>query len=360
MFFTRLIPVNTGPGSSDIRAQVELALESIAPFPLNQLYYGWFARPGGAEAFVFAAYRRRFTADQVAAAEGAELVIPGFAALFGAEVEPSTTVIMREDEGLTAVHWDDPTMPSKVLFRPLAPEADDEERARVRRELLTSVGGTKAVIDLDGLPIPDASKTDREIVFRSGDFVSQLPVALTSAFDVRDKGELVAMRHGHQRDLVLWRVALGCVLALFLLALGEFAILGSRAWQSVRVAKLNAQKPVVAKIMSSQELANRIEDLATKQLMPLEMLTELVGPNLERKPPEIQFTRIQTDKTRLYSVVIDAQTTNAAQMSVYEATIKKLPSIENVEFIQQPSRNEYAIFRIVATFKPGALKPTTS
>src|SRR5580658_8573017 len=80
LFFVRAVPV---PGAAaggpetppaEVAAQVELALEGVSPFPLTQLYYGYFWLPGSSHALAFAAYRRRFTVEQVAAWQGAELV----------------------------------------------------------------------------------------------------------------------------------------------------------------------------------------------------------------------------------------------------------------------------------------------
>ena len=93
LFFTRALPVAAGATSAEAAAQVELALEALSPFPIAQLFYGYFWTPGSETAFAFAAYRRRFTSDQIAAWTGAELVLPAFAALLGAAVKPATTVI---------------------------------------------------------------------------------------------------------------------------------------------------------------------------------------------------------------------------------------------------------------------------
>ena len=71
-----------GGGASDadakafVAAQVELALEALAPFPLAQMYYGHFWKTGAANALVFAAYRKRFTAEQTEAWHDAEAVMP--------------------------------------------------------------------------------------------------------------------------------------------------------------------------------------------------------------------------------------------------------------------------------------------
>jgi hypothetical protein len=360
LFFTRVISL--APGTPpEVAAQVELAVEGLSPFPLTQLYYGSVVAPDGGKAFVFAAYRRRFTAEQVMQWDGAEAVLPAFAVTFGAKLDAGAAILIWESETVTGVLGSGAGIPERVASRLVPAEAGQEEKSQIRAELLTTLGTTAVLHELNTLPVPQAGKADRELVFEVGEFSSRLAPAVTSAADVRDRGELAVLRSARQRDRILWRTILGMAAVLGLLGVGEFALVGGRAWQGVRIARFNAQKPVVEKIMTAQDLANRIEDLATKQLLPLEMLTELVGVNLERKPSDIQFTRVQTDKSRgLYTVVIDAQTTNAPQMSVYQAALEKLPSKEKVEFLPQPSRGQFATFRIIFTFKPGALKPSAS
>src|SRR5687768_4177123 len=149
LFFTRAIPVTAGASAAEAATQVELALEAASPFPLAQLYYGWFWVPGAERAFVFAAYRRRFTVEQTGDWQGAEVVLPAFATVMGAEVDAATTILLSSPDALTAVHWDRSPVPAKVMVRPLAPEAGDEERAKARDELLRAFDGSKKVIALD-------------------------------------------------------------------------------------------------------------------------------------------------------------------------------------------------------------------
>ena len=70
LFFTRSVPVTKDATPTEAAAQAELALEGLSPFPLAQLYYGWFWVPGAERALVFGSYRRRFTTEQSAAWEG--------------------------------------------------------------------------------------------------------------------------------------------------------------------------------------------------------------------------------------------------------------------------------------------------
>jgi hypothetical protein len=358
LFFTRTVPIAKGATAAEAAAQVELALESISPFPLAQLYYGWFWSPVSDHAFVFASYRRRFTPEQTAEWENAELVLPAFGAVLGAEVEAATTVLLASAEGVTAVHWENPPVPSKVIFRALPLDATDEDRTKAREELLREVGGSRKVVELESPLAADPAAGDREIVFRSGDFVSSISGTAASALDVRDKGELAALRTARKRDVLLWRVAVGCAIALLLLLVGEFALMAGRTWQQVRVRQYLAQKGPVDKIMKVDELTRRIEELATKRLLPLEMVTQLVGENLERKPEDIQFTSVQADQSRgLYTLFVQGKTTNPGLVNVYQNTLKALPSVEKVDAPISQVSGAQATFTLTVVFKPDALKP---
>lgn len=361
LFFNRAVPIAATATPSEAATQVELALEAISPFPLAQLYYGWYWVPGAEHAFVYAAYRRRFTTEQTFAWGDAQLIAPASAALFGGDVQPATTLVLASPEGLTAIHWETPRVPSRVTFRPLSPEATEDERAAAREELLRNAGGSKAVIDLLVPPTPDAARSDREMTFRSGDFVSHLPETAVAMLDVRDKAELEALHASRKRDLMLWRVTLGCAAALVLLLIGEFALLGGQAWQKVRVAQLNARAPAVAKIKEAQELANNIQDLVTRRFLPLEMVTSAIGENADRKPSDLVVTRIQSNAGSgaggRYTLVMELQTTNSAQVPVYRNELQKLPECESVNVEPQGNQGDRSLWRLTITFKPGALKP---
>ncbi len=359
LFFSRAVPITAGATAAEATTQVELALEALSPFPIAQLYYGWYWAPGAEHAFVYAAYRRRFTTDQTAAWGDVELVIPASAALFGSQVEPATTLVLSSPEGLTAVHWENPAVPSRVVFRAIEPEATDEDRTRIRDEMLRGLGGSKTVVDLLVPPAPDPANNDNEVVFRSGDFVSRLPSNVSSALDVRDKGELAALAAARKRDLILWRVVLGCAAALMLMLVGEFALVGGNVWHKGEVAKVNARTPAVQKIKEAQDLANSIDDLVTKRLLPLEMVTSAIGANSDRKPADIVVTSIKSGGSGLdlYTLMMEVQTTNAAQLPVYRSALEKLPEVQSVTSEVLSSQGDRSSFRLTITFKPGVLKP---
>ena len=353
LFFTRAFPVAAGASAAEAAAQAELALEGISPFPPAQLYHGFYWVPGAERVLVFAAYRRRFTREQLAAWEGAALVLPAFAALLGIDARPATTLLVPSAGGLTAVHWDSGAVPAAVQFRPLPPEATEADRARVRDELLRKFAGSRQVVE-PGAPAVALARGGAELAFAAGPHVSRLPASQAAAMDVRDKAELAALRRAHTRDLALWRGFLGSAAAILLVLLGDVAVAGAGLWQQARAAKIATQQPVVDKIMTAQNLAARINEFSSKRLLPLEMIS-LVS---EKKPASIQFLRATTNG--LYGLTLEAQTASPSDVAVFRSALGALPACEAVEVRDQRTRDNLMTFTLAITFRPGALKPATA
>ena len=358
-FFVRVVTVTDAVTPDEVAAQVALALERLAPFPVEHLNHGFYWVPGAPQALAFAAYRRRFTAEQVESWAGAELVMPTFVALVGLKPEPATTVLVPGPDQLTAIHWGDSPVPTQVLVRAVPPEATDEDRSRLRDELLREIGGSKKIVDLPAAPVIAHSPDEKEYLFQAGESTIHLPVAQAERLDVRAKDELAALRHDRARDLLLWRIFLGCAATLLLLLVGELAVVGGRMWQKTRVAQANAQRPAVEKTRTARDLAQRIEDLSTKRLLPIEMITLL----MEKRPPMVQFNRITTGTPEpgLYEIIVEAQTNNAAEVTAYQTALEGNTTVfDHVKIQLRRTLPNLTEFTVTATFKPEALKPAVN
>jgi len=354
LFFVRAISVADDVTPADIAAQAELALEALAPFPLTQLYYGFYHRAGTPLALIYAAYRKRFTTEQTAAWARADLVIPSFVALLGGEVKPSTKLLLSTADDLTLLHWHDGKVPEKISTHSFAHDAPEEERMRVRDEMLHSDDENRKVIALSAVPVPEPLDDEERFVFRSGDFVSRLPVALADQLDVRDKAELAHRRQQRARDLILWRVFLGCAAVIALCLVGEFMLMGGKFWQKARFATVEAQAPGVDKIDAANKLVDSISARSTDRLMPFEMIT-LVS---SCKPSTVQFTRATTSGN--YTLEIEAQTNSPGDVGGYQTALSNLPACAKVEVSDQRTRDGISTFKFVVTFKPEALKPAAT
>ncbi len=359
VFFSRAVPVPAGASRDEVVAQVGLALESLSPFPLAQLYFGYYWPEGADRALAYASYRRRFTAEQLAQWAGAERVMPAFATVLGYAAKPATTVVLSSAEGLTAVHWDRGAVPAAVLHEALPPDADEAARAAARARLVRAAGEAVKVVDLVSPTSASPGGRDRELIFEAGELRSVLPADVALALDIRDRADLTALAKARRRDMFLWRAAIAAVVLCLLMTLGEAALFGAGLWQKTRNARVAAQKPTVAHIMEEQDLAGRIDDLSTKRLLPLEMISA-ASPEvaMPKSPPAIQFLRATTPAQN--TIQIEAQTSNAGEIAGYKTALEKLPSVDRVEIRDQRARDNVVTFTLVITFKTGALQPAAS
>jgi hypothetical protein len=354
LFFVRSIPVAAGITSADLAAQTELALEALTPFPLAQLYYGFYHPSGSALALIYAAYRKRFTVEQTAVWAEADLVIPLFVALLGGEVKPATTLMLATADERTVLHWAGSPVPDKILTHTLAPDLPEEERVKVQDTLLQSAGESVKVINLSAAPVPEPMEDEEKFAFRAGSFVSRLPVAFADQLDVRDKEELALRRRHRARDLILWRIFLGCAAALALCLLLEIGLLGGKIWQNGRLAIVAAQSPAVDEITAKKNLAASIGERSTNRLMPFEMIA-LISTC---KPASVQFISATTAGNDRLEV--EAQTNSPGDVGGYQTALTGLPACAMVEVNDQRTRDGVSTFKLVITFKPEALKPAAS
>lgn len=349
-FFVRNVPIVRGEGAAEVGSQLELALEGLAPFPLGQLYYGYWERPGVDHALVFAAYRRRFAAEHVEGWAGAELVAPRFALCLGAPPPPPGTTWMLESEtGLTAVYFGDGTgVPTLVRFEAVPPGADAARRTAARDHLLRTLPGSRSIVAVEDVHVEPAPPGEPEFRVRAGELVSTIPLATAEQLDVRDKGELANLRRARARDRWLWRGLLAGAAVLGLCALGELGLVGLRAWQSVRVAQIARQTPVVSEITTAHTLATRIEELSSRRLRPFEMIARVDGP----RPDSIYF--LSTTTSGLYTLEVQAQTQSPSDLDRYHNALEALPGTQDVQIDVQGTRNNVTTFRMRVTFTPDA------
>jgi len=347
VFFVRRIALVEGEPTA---GQVSLAIEGLAPFPPEQLYYGHVASADGRAALVFAAFRRRFEALETEAWADAEFVTAELVPLLA--VRPASgdgMVIHVGGKRITGLAWragDD--LPQLVLVR----SGGEEEAAAFIEEVRSRAGLSRQVEVLrvaGELTLRPAGEGGHEALV--GDEVcGVLPGQRIGGGDVRDPDFLAERRRARLRDEWLWRGLLG---AAALLALAAVIDLGSGAWSwnSGRLeAKAASQKEAVAQTETAQVLANRIAELNEKRLMPFEMLT-LVNPS---RPDTVIFQRVVT--RGLLGLEIEAQATNAEDVGTYSNALKALPALSQVRTRVDGARDGVTRFVLSLDFKAEALR----
>ncbi|MFZ9682671.1 MAG: hypothetical protein ACO3DQ_05630 [Cephaloticoccus sp.] len=346
-FFVRRIPLAPDAPADK---QVELAVEGLSPFPLEQLFYGWVASADKRHALVYAAYRRNFSADEIAAWNAPRLVIPEFAFWAFARRPASHAAILQESgDTLTALAWDrESTLPALVLCREPAPEAAQPDAAALVLEFFRRSGFAAA--DLHPLHRPVVSDgLDRDgLHLQAGqDHTALLPASAFAAADLRDKALLVAKRRDGRRFTLAWRLFAGTAAALALCLLLEPALIGGRSVLTAKRGQLAARTDAVREIEGARLLATKLEKMTAQQLRPFEMLAVINAP----RPRSIEFQRVGTGGP--LTLQIEAETANAGDLRVYEEALRQLTPVERVQLRDPRMRAGRTTFQLEVTFKAG-------
>ncbi|MEY4818732.1 MAG: hypothetical protein RLZZ23_1505 [Verrucomicrobiota bacterium] len=354
-FFVRRLSVE----GDDIPGQVNLALEAISPFPLEQMLVGFVTSADGKQVLAYAAHRRRFTAEESFAWPEDCQVVPEFLALCGHRPAADGIVVHRSDERLTALAWKaGDELPAAIVVAELA----DTDEAAIAREAATraDLAAETPVENVTG--VLAGAIVEGDLILK-GEFEGTftIPQKGLDDSDIRDSDFLAERRKKERLNLILWNAArLGAaVLVVSLLLDITGGVVGMRR-ASLEVAN-EARRPQVEDIEASQAITSRILELGVKRLLPMEMLA-LVN---EKRPATVEFTNIQCEIKKAKDstiakpmMTVDAKTPNAGDISDFLKAVQSMPEVEAATNSEPRVRETSTTFRIEITFKQAVLLKT--
>jgi len=351
-FFVRRLAVE----GEDVPGQVNLALEAISPFPLEQMLVGFVTSADGKQVLAYAAHRRRFTAEESFAWPEDCQVVPEFLALCGHRPAAGGIVVHRGEERLTALAWKaGEELPAAIVVAELA----DADEAGLAREAAAraDLAADSPVENLTGA-LTGAIVEGNLILKGEFEGTFTIPKKGLDDSDIRDSDFLAERRKKERLNLILWNVARAGVAVLVLSLLLDIAgfVVGLRS-HALEVAN-EARQPLVEDIEESQKITDRILELGVKRLLPMEMLA-LVN---EKRPATVEFTNVHCEVKKLKDSVltkpvmtVDARTPNAGDISDFLRAVQAMPEVEAVTNTEPRVRDTSTTFRLEITFKQAAL-----
>lgn len=357
-FFVRRLGIE----GEDAPGQVNLALEAISPFPLEQMLVGFVSSADGRQVLAYAAHRRRFTAEESFAWPADCQVVPEFLALCGYRPAGDGIIVHRGEERLTALAWKaGEELPAAIV---VAERADSDETGLALAAAIRADLAADTAVEVVTGALAGALEEGALILRREGDGSYVIPKKGLDDSDIRDSDFLEERRKKERLNLWLWngvRLGLvGLVLAL-VLDLGGFVVgLRSAALETAG----DARRPLVEDIRESEKITDRILELGVKRLLPFEMMA-LAN---EKRPATVEFSNIQCelkkpkDSALLKPIMtIDARTPNAGDISEFLRALQALPEVEAVISSEPRVRDSSTTFRLEITFRqPALLKAATS
>ena len=354
-FFVRRLSVE----GDDVPGQVNLALEAISPFPLEQMLVGFVTSADGKQVLAYAAHRRRFTAEESFAWPEDCQVVPEFLALCGHRPAADGIVVHRSDERLTALAWKaGDELPAAIVVAELA----DTDEAAIAREAATRAD-LAAETPVENVTGGLAGAIVEGDLILKGEFEGTftIPQKGLDDSDIRDSDFLAERRKKERLNLILWNAArLGAaVLVVSLLLDITGGVVGMR--RATLEVDNEARRPLVEDIEASQAITSRILELGVKRLLPMEMLA-LVN---EKRPATVEFTNIQCEIKKAKDstiakpmMTVDAKTPNAGDISDFLKAVQSMPEVEAATNSEPRVRETSTTFRIEITFKQAVLLKT--
>ena len=351
-FFVRRLPVE----GEDIPGQVNLALETISPFPLEQMLVGFVTSADGKQVLAYAAHRRRFTTEESFAWPEDCQVVPEFLALCGHRPATDGIVVHRGAERLTALAWKaGAELPDAIVVAELA----DADEASVAREAAARADlAPETPVEVFAGELAGALVEGDLILKCAAEGTFTIPKKGLDDSDIRDSDFLSERRKKERLNLILWsaaRLGAAVLIVALLLDIGGFVI-GLRS-ETLETAN-EVRQPLVEDIEESKKIADRILELGVKRLLPIEMLA-LVN---EKRPATVEFTNIHCELKKAKESVlvkpvltVDARTPNAGDISDFLKAVQSLAEVESATNSEPRVRDTSTTFRLEITFKQSAL-----
>lgn len=314
LFFIESLALPEGVSAEEIPSFAELSLEANAPFPIEQLNWGYRCDLEARHLLYFATHQDRLKQAGFTDLEAYTWVLPDFLALENPETRAGSYVFFSEQSRAEIEFDAGALVPTAVSARPLktgdAPAAKEFEllsaeadEAQSVRFSLRAAGAREAeslVLDSESLWAADV----RPAVFKNSERrARKLSSYLMQGFKYA-----------------------ACFAALLLLV--EAVLLTCNLWLNTREARVANQSDAVATIQEQQALSVKLERVFENQLRPVAVLEVL---NSLRPAKSIHFNETSTEENNQVTIEGEATTVNALN-----AYIDQLKASGQIELLAPP------------------------
>ncbi len=375
-FVGRAFDLPAGLKGAELNDFVELCLEDISPFSVEQMYAGYMRSSDSDRIFIYAAFDQRLRAE-MKHAEQHDYALPDFSQFFGTVFKKPTLAFLLEGTVLTGILFpaEDP-VPQAIVGVDLGNEFSENDleatRNLITRRIENSVTGiaepssAEPVAYFSQVDIPtghykrnaafksSGKKPMLELVSTTGDSLT-IPTSASSRlweYDIRKPDTKEQLIKKQFWDLVLWKTTIVIVFLLLFLGTFEGALIVLNKISEEKTEILNEMSPHLEEVRRNDDILAKINQITNAQLLPFEMVEEL---NVIR-PKNIYFNRLTAEAGNLLR--IDAECVgDTSQANVYEERLKALDLLSSVEVVNYREVNDKATFRLMLKFKAGVLLP---
>ena len=284
LFFVETIEVPPELESSEIHDFAELRLESIAPFPIEQLCWGYLYQKDMSTLLLYAAHQGRIKNDGFTDLTDYAWVVPDFATLSGARFSNETLVLLEgHNNSASMVYFESNTEIPKsvwvdIFAEPVTQSVIQSLRAEIRDLPQTSstlhLRPTVATVNENRLPTFEHAVSEQDgdqLDFDGWQSLSPKESQLWQ-MDVRSADFKTGEQSKRRMSALIARITGWAAIFTLVLAGAEVLLFASQNWLKTQLAQIEHQREAVLKVEEKQTLVNKLDQVTQNELRPIEML----------------------------------------------------------------------------------------
>jgi hypothetical protein len=357
LFFIESIetPIDLEP--AEIQDFVELSLESIAPFPVDQLNWGYLYNEESPTILLYAAHRDRLKHAGYTDLQRYAWVLPDFATLTGACFPDETLVALVSSNNLSLCLFDKgSSIPRTVFVAPLAEDTLDQvlKTTKELKDSTPELSKTAATLNIrtgvvelseQGLPtFNHVSADDSPSDLEYGAWTSLAPgEAQLWQADVRSGEFKQSERSARRLGARLLRITNWAALFAVALIVGEIVLMACTAWLDTLNQQIASQQPAVLTIEEKQTLMVKLEQVSQNKLRPIEIL-EAANSILLKQNLGIEYDSAVIEGRN--HITIEGKAASISALNTYIEQLKRSEQFESVSDHEQITRAGKTTFTV--------------
>jgi hypothetical protein len=354
LFFIESVEIPVALEAAEIGDFAELSLESIAPFPIEQLNWGYLYSEDAASILLYATHRDRLKNAGYSELHAYAWVLPDFATLAGACFPDETKVVLESGDSLSLLHFEKGiSIPKAIFSAPLA-ETDAEAALDTLKTAAPNIPRTATTLRIrpassalseQGLPTfhhepSDPSSNDLE--YGAWHSLSPAEKQLWQA-DVRASDFKQSERNARRTSALLTRITGWAAIFALVLIGAELLLLASQAWLGTLDKRIESQRTTVLTIEDKQTLMNKLEQVAQNELRPVAILEAANNVRLDLKLDiEYDSTVIEGENR----ITIEGKAASINALNRYTESLKQSGQFELItqpEYITRAGKTTFTI-----------------
>ncbi|MDG1242155.1 MAG: hypothetical protein P8R37_08165 [Opitutae bacterium] len=358
LFFIETIDLPVDLEEAEIPDFIELSLETIAPFPVEQLNWGYLYSADAPTILVYATHRDRLKNAGYTELQGYTWVLPDFATLTGACFPNETLVELESTNNLSLLLFDKGTsIPRIVLVAPVTDgdanqalkdlKASPSNLPKSASILRIRTGGIELSEQGEAtfhLELADASRS----TLASDAWTTLAPTeAQLWQADVRSANFKETERSARRLGTLLMRITAWAALFALVLVSIEILLLASQAWLSTLDKQIESQRTAVLTIEDKQALMIKLEQVAKNELRPIAILEAANNIRLKIKLG-IEYDSVVVEGEN--NITIEGKATSINALNSYTESLKQSGYFELITAPESITRAGKTTFTVTLAY----------